>query len=166
MSEREPDLKTYGAFVRSHVEYAIQAWRPWFKKYYLKLKRVQARATKMVHNLTKRTTGVKQNETGKLKQQKNNKKWVRLATVFVYVISVSLAAIVLAIYYSFFWKPRISSNQTMKISTCTPTSHFSKDNPQLAIACKPLQKTKMIMLSVYSKLWTISFRGSPQLSKD
>ncbi|XP_078593964.1 uncharacterized protein LOC144871884 isoform X1 [Branchiostoma floridae x Branchiostoma japonicum] len=34
---------------------------------------------------------------------KTNKKWVRLATVFAYVFCVSLAAIVLAIYYSFFW---------------------------------------------------------------
>ncbi|XP_038597448.1 putative transmembrane protein INAFM2 [Tachyglossus aculeatus] len=36
---------------------------------------------------------------------KTNKKWVRLATVFAYVLSVSLAAIVLAVYYSLFWKP-------------------------------------------------------------
>ncbi|XP_057200875.1 uncharacterized protein LOC130560844 [Triplophysa rosa] len=36
---------------------------------------------------------------------KTNKKWVRLATVFAYVLSVSLAAIILAIYYSLLWKP-------------------------------------------------------------
>lgn len=34
-----------------------------------------------------------------------NKKWVRLATVVVYVLSVSLAAVVLAVYYSLIWKP-------------------------------------------------------------
>ncbi|CAH1261944.1 INAFM1 [Branchiostoma lanceolatum] len=34
---------------------------------------------------------------------KTNKKWMRLATVFAYVFFVSLAAIILAIYYSFFW---------------------------------------------------------------
>lgn len=34
-----------------------------------------------------------------------NKKWVRLATVFAYVLSVSLAAIVLAVYYSLIWQP-------------------------------------------------------------
>ncbi|KAJ8269923.1 hypothetical protein GJAV_G00108310 [Gymnothorax javanicus] len=36
---------------------------------------------------------------------KTNKKWVRLATVFAYVLSVSMAAIILAIYYSLIWKP-------------------------------------------------------------
>jgi len=40
---------------------------------------------------------------------KTNKKWVRLATVLAYVLSVSLAAIVLAIYYSLMWKPEISN---------------------------------------------------------
>lgn len=41
---------------------------------------------------------------------KTNKKWVRLATVFAYVLSVSLAAIILAIYYSLIWKPAGGSN--------------------------------------------------------
>ncbi|XP_018414772.1 PREDICTED: putative transmembrane protein INAFM2 [Nanorana parkeri] len=36
---------------------------------------------------------------------KTNQKWVRLATVFAYVLSVSLAAILLAVYYSLIWKP-------------------------------------------------------------
>lgn len=40
---------------------------------------------------------------------KTNKKWVRLATVFAYVLSVSLAAIILAIYYSLLWKPTSAS---------------------------------------------------------
>ncbi|VDN32104.1 unnamed protein product [Dibothriocephalus latus] len=42
--------KTYRAFARSHLEYAVQAWRPWFKKYYLHLERVQAGATQMIKN--------------------------------------------------------------------------------------------------------------------
>ncbi|XP_043088396.1 uncharacterized protein LOC122334489 [Puntigrus tetrazona] len=41
---------------------------------------------------------------------KTNKKWVRLATVFAYVLSVSLAAIILAIYYSLLWKPNKPPN--------------------------------------------------------
>ncbi|XP_061552618.1 putative transmembrane protein INAFM2 [Phycodurus eques] len=43
---------------------------------------------------------------------KTNKKWVRLATVFAYVLSVSLAAIILAIYYSLIWKPTSASSST------------------------------------------------------
>lgn len=43
---------------------------------------------------------------------KTNKKWVRLATVFAYVLSVSLAAIILAIYYSLIWSPHKTNNST------------------------------------------------------
>jgi len=43
---------------------------------------------------------------------KTNKKWVRLATVLAYVLSVSLAAIVLAIYYSLMWNPNTRSQPT------------------------------------------------------
>ncbi|VDL87600.1 unnamed protein product [Schistocephalus solidus] len=43
---------TYGVLVRSPLAYAVQALRPWFKKDYLQLERVQARATKMVKNLS------------------------------------------------------------------------------------------------------------------
>ncbi|VDL99757.1 unnamed protein product [Schistocephalus solidus] len=50
--DKEIFRKTYGAFVRSHLEYAVQAWRPWFKKDYLQLERVQARVTKIVKNLS------------------------------------------------------------------------------------------------------------------
>jgi len=37
---------------------------------------------------------------------KSHKKWIRLATVVAYVLAVSLAAIVLAVYYSLMWNPR------------------------------------------------------------
>jgi len=36
---------------------------------------------------------------------KSNKKCVRLATVFAYVVAVSLVAVGLAIYYSLMWEP-------------------------------------------------------------
>ncbi|XP_039980515.1 uncharacterized protein LOC120788638 [Xiphias gladius] len=36
---------------------------------------------------------------------KASKKWVKLATVVLYVLSVSLAAVILAVYYSLIWKP-------------------------------------------------------------
>ncbi|XP_041810421.1 putative transmembrane protein INAFM2 [Chelmon rostratus] len=59
---------------------------------------------------------------------KTNKKWVRLATVFAYVLSVSLAAIILAIYYSLIWKPTSASSSAGKPGgpeEVTPTANIS-----------------------------------------
>ncbi|CAB1342612.1 unnamed protein product [Coregonus sp. 'balchen'] len=50
---------------------------------------------------------------------KTNKKWVRLATVFAYVLSVSLAAIILAIYYSLIWKPTSASSSFARPNAVT-----------------------------------------------
>ncbi|KAG8011562.1 putative transmembrane protein INAFM2 [Nibea albiflora] len=36
---------------------------------------------------------------------KAKQRWVRVVTVSVYVLSVSLAAVILAVYYSLIWKP-------------------------------------------------------------
>ncbi|XP_056249147.1 uncharacterized protein LOC130179959 [Seriola aureovittata] len=61
---------------------------------------------------------------------KTNKKWVRLATVFAYVLSVSLAAIILAIYYSLIWKPTSASSSAGKPGVpeeVTPTANISTD---------------------------------------
>ncbi|XP_071354857.1 uncharacterized protein [Trachinotus anak] len=61
---------------------------------------------------------------------KTNKKWVRLATVFAYVLSVSLAAIILAIYYSLIWKPTSGSSSLGKPGVpeeVTPTANISAD---------------------------------------
>lgn len=52
---------------------------------------------------------------------KTNKKWVRLATVLAYVLSVSLAAIVLAVYYSLIWQPvRGSGGSSSPGAAATP----------------------------------------------
>ncbi|XP_036438583.1 putative transmembrane protein INAFM2 [Colossoma macropomum] len=59
---------------------------------------------------------------------KTNKKWVRLATVFAYVLSVSLAAIILAIYYSLIWKPTSASPSSRRpdiTATVSTTSMIS-----------------------------------------
>lgn len=59
---------------------------------------------------------------------KTNKKWVRLATVFAYVLSVSLAAIILAIYYSLIWKPTSASSSVGKPGMpgeVTPSANIS-----------------------------------------
>ena len=53
---------------------------------------------------------------------KTNKKWVRLATVLAYVLAVSLAAIVLAIYYSLIWEPKLKTTTISPASTVGTTS--------------------------------------------
>lgn len=44
----------------------------------------------------------------KLYEPKQNKKAVRVLTVIAYIISVSLAAIILSLYYTFIWDPKDS----------------------------------------------------------
>lgn len=60
---------------------------------------------------------------------KTNKKCIRLATVVAYIICVSLAAIILAIYYSLIWRPDIksvgstpSASATTQSMTISPSS--------------------------------------------
>uniref|UniRef100_A0A3P8UEH3 InaF motif containing 2 n=1 Tax=Cynoglossus semilaevis TaxID=244447 RepID=A0A3P8UEH3_CYNSE len=59
---------------------------------------------------------------------KTNKKWVRLATVFAYVLSVSLAAIILAIYYSLIWKPTSTSENVTGFHSLTNDSRPTAGN--------------------------------------
>ncbi|CAH1393212.1 unnamed protein product [Nezara viridula] len=47
----------------------------------------------------------------KMYEPKQNKKLVRVLTVIVYVFSVSLAAIILSLYYVFFWTPQKPQGQ-------------------------------------------------------
>uniref|UniRef100_A0A3Q0SXK1 InaF motif containing 2 n=1 Tax=Amphilophus citrinellus TaxID=61819 RepID=A0A3Q0SXK1_AMPCI len=56
-----------------------------------------------------------------------NRKWVRLATVVAYVLSVSMAAIVLAVYYSLIWKPAAGPGPSCnRTGTC---AEGSRRNP-------------------------------------
>ncbi|XP_016525635.1 putative transmembrane protein INAFM2 [Poecilia formosa] len=68
---------------------------------------------------------------------KTNKKWVRLATVFAYVLSVSLAAIILAIYYSLIWKPTSASSSSGKPVVpegVSPTANISAVSPNSSVS--------------------------------
>jgi hypothetical protein len=49
----KPDIftKIYPTFVRSHLEYGVQAWRPWLSKDRLLLENVQRRSTKLVDGM-------------------------------------------------------------------------------------------------------------------
>nr|XP_033807680.1 putative transmembrane protein INAFM2 [Geotrypetes seraphini] len=61
---------------------------------------------------------------------KTNKKWVRLATVLAYVLSVSLAAIILAVYYSLIWKPVKSSGEPFSSSPGQEVSTQANASPK------------------------------------
>jgi hypothetical protein len=47
----------------------------------------------------------------KLYEQKTNQRTVRVLTVIAYVLTVSMAAIILSAYYVFLWKPNDASAQ-------------------------------------------------------
>ena len=65
---------------------------------------------------------------------KTNKKWLRLATVLAYVLSVSLAAIVLAIYYSLMWNPNTRSSPATTSSSALNGYTASPDTSSMGIA--------------------------------
>ncbi|XP_075469491.1 putative transmembrane protein INAFM2 [Ascaphus truei] len=78
---------------------------------------------------------------------KTNKKWVRLATVFAYVLSVSLAAIILAIYYSLIWKPVRSSGESTSSSPGPEVSTQLDINTTLVSYQTPTISVKSIVKS-------------------
>ncbi|XP_072896533.1 uncharacterized protein [Hemitrygon akajei] len=63
---------------------------------------------------------------------KSDKKWVRLATVLAYVLSVSLAAIILAVYYSLIWKPvKLPAEADSSPTTDAPSRDNRAQEPTL-----------------------------------
>lgn len=60
-----------------------------------------------------------------LYERKRDKKTVRVLTVVVYVFCVSLAAIMLSLYYVFFWEPKEAHYAQRKVHTVAPRAHTS-----------------------------------------
>ena len=74
-------------------------------------------------------SGVNKNKPAKPKKMasKTNTKWIRLVTVFAYVVSVSLAAVVLAFYYSVMWVPHKFASPNSEAGTSTPAGEATED---------------------------------------
>jgi hypothetical protein len=58
----------------------------------------------------------------KLYEPKHMKKIVRVLTVVAYVFTVSLAAIMLSVYYVFLWHPKDLPHRTVHLTTPAPVS--------------------------------------------
>nr|XP_045586340.1 mastermind-like domain-containing protein 1 [Procambarus clarkii] len=82
-------------------------------------------------NDTKAASPVRTPDEGKESkyEPKQNKKIVRLLTVIAYVISVSMAAIILSLYYVFLWDPQMKYPSKLKQgSPANKNSHLFDDN--------------------------------------
>lgn len=66
---------------------------------------------------------------------KNKQQWVRLATVVAYFLCVSLAAVILVIYYGLIWQPSTISNSTsnftVKASPMRSVGHHGHLQPSV-----------------------------------
>ncbi|XP_037575863.1 uncharacterized protein LOC119458114 [Dermacentor silvarum] len=80
----------------------------------------------------------------KIYETKRHKKIVRLMTVMAYVLSVSLAAIVLSMYYVFLWDPNMrselpqsSDRETGRITAFAPPSSscYERDGLFATVVC-------------------------------
>ncbi|XP_063803586.1 putative transmembrane protein INAFM2 [Pseudophryne corroboree] len=81
---------------------------------------------------------------------KTNKKWVRLATVFAYVLSVSLAAIILAVYYSLIWKPVRTSGELAHSSPSPGGAYISISNNATILSDETLVNSSASTISMAS----------------
>jgi hypothetical protein len=70
----------------------------------------------------------------KMYEPKHTKKLVRVLTVVAYVFSVSLAAIMLSVYYVFLWHPKDIRHRTVHLTTPTPISPPGTVCPQTSAA--------------------------------
>lgn len=62
----------------------------------------------------------------KLYSNKNPEKMFRIVTVICYFFSISLVAIVLSIYYVYFWQPEYRNATIVKNTNCGEYNGFKK----------------------------------------
>lgn len=70
-----------------------------------------------------------------------NKKWVRVVTVITYIISISLIALVLGLYYRLVWHPKY---ETEEAPLGNPIPHYEGPNLNQTIS---IGKIKVIQTS-------------------
>ncbi|GFS68668.1 uncharacterized protein NPIL_584131 [Nephila pilipes] len=75
-------------------------------------------------------------------EKKQNKKLVRLLTVLAYVFSVSLAAIVLSLYYVFLWNPNMQRNNSS--DNMLASQILQQQQMQTSLAATTLTSTQSV----------------------
>ncbi|XP_071518864.1 uncharacterized protein [Panulirus ornatus] len=90
-------------------------------------------------NDTKAASPVRTPDEGKESkyEPKQNKKIIRLLTVIAYVISVSMAAIILSLYYVFLWNPEMKYSPKHKQGAFTNKNEFTYDDNSPALISQP-----------------------------
>jgi hypothetical protein len=78
----------------------------------------------------------------KMYEPKHTKKLVRVLTVVAYVFSVSIAAIMLSVYYVFLWNPKDIHHRPLHLTTPTPIASPATACPQNIGATLLEQKTQ------------------------
>ena len=99
-------------------------------------------------------------------EPKHKKKLVRVLTVVAYVFSVSLAAIMLSVYYVLLWSPKDIHRRPLHLTTPAPIASPATACPQTIGATLLEQKTqgkiyefhlKMLYLALFFfRLFTVS----------
>jgi hypothetical protein len=76
----------------------------------------------------------------KMYEPKHTKKLIRVLTVVAYVFSVSLAAIMLSVYYVFLWNPKDIHHRPVHLTTPTPVAPSGTTCPQTVGATLHVQE--------------------------
>jgi hypothetical protein len=87
----------------------------------------------------------------KMYEPKHSKKLIRVLTVIAYMFSVSLAAIMLSVYYVFLWNPKDIHHRNVHLTTPTPIAPPGPACPQTVGANHVEQKAQGKNINLISK---------------